>query len=124
MALGGPLKTSWQRIALDTSTRASSSRTIGSLDVAHAHAAVVLADGDREEIGAPERLERGLGELLGLVPVGCVRCELTLGDVAGELPQRRAVLVFFELKRLRRHLMPSGRLHPAGTIDCLIGVWT
>ena len=53
-----------------------------------------VADGHREEVRAAEGLQGGLGELLGLVPVGSVRGELTLGDVAGQLAQSHAVFVF------------------------------
>ena len=62
------------------------------LDVAHAHAAVLLADRDPEQVGLADRVPRVLWEFLGLVPVAGLRREVALGDVAGELAQRLLVL--------------------------------
>src|SRR5262249_12659044 len=66
------------------------------LDVAHSHAAVLLADGDAEQVGFAQGIPGGVGELLGLVPVTGVRGELPLGDVARELSQRLLVFVLRE----------------------------
>ena len=66
------------------------------LDVAHAHAAVLLVDRDAEEVGPADRVPGLLGELLGLVPVPGPRRQLPLGDVAGELAQRLLVLGLLE----------------------------
>ena len=79
----------------------------GGLDVAHAHAAVLLAHGDAEQVGLAQRVPRRVRELLGLVPVTRVGRQLALGDVAGELAQRLLVLVLRErigARGARRHL--------------------
>ena len=62
------------------------------LDVAEAGAAPLLADRDAEQLGLLDRVPRRLRELLGLVALARHRRERPLGDVAGELPQRRLVL--------------------------------
>ena len=64
----------------------------GGLDVTQARAAPLLAHGDPEEPGLPQRVPRGLRELLGLVPVPGPRCKLAFGNLARELAQRRLVL--------------------------------
>ena len=69
----------------------------GGLDVAHAHAAVLLAHGDGEQVGPPQGLERRLGELLGLVPARRVGGDVALGHVTGQLAQRGPVLVLDEV---------------------------
>ncbi len=61
----------------------------GGLDVAHAHAAVLLAHGDGEQLGPAQRLERRLGEFLGLVPARRVGGDVALGHVPGQLAQGR-----------------------------------
>ena len=69
----------------------------GRLDVAHAHAAVLLAHGDGEQLGPPQGLEGRLGELLGLVPARRVGGDVALGHVAGQLAQRGPVVVLDEV---------------------------
>ncbi len=69
------------------------------LDVAHPHPAVLLVDGDAEQVGRADRVPGTLGELLGLVPVPGHRCELPLGDIAGDRAQRLLILGFLERVR-------------------------
>ena len=75
----------------------------GTLDVAHTHAAVVLADGDAEQPRRLQRVPRRLGELFGFVPVCGARRELPLGEVTRVLAQRHLIFGFDE------------RLHEAGS---------
>ena len=69
----------------------------GGLDVAHAHAAVLLAHGDGEELGPSQGLERRLGELLGFVPTRRMGGDVALGHVPGQLAQGRPVVVLDEV---------------------------
>ena len=92
MPRGGPLKMSWARIALDTSARASSSSTIAPRR-RRAEPAPLLADGDAEQLGLASALaHEPAGTLSVSSPVAGERRELALGDIAGELAQRRLVL--------------------------------
>jgi len=59
----------------------------GGLHVAHAHPAVVLADGDAEEAGGLQGVPRVLGELLCLVPVASARRQLPLRQIPRVLAQ-------------------------------------
>ena len=61
------------------------------LDVAHAHAAIVDAGRDAEKTRFSQSLEGRVGELFGLVPVRRPRRQLSFGDIARELAQRRLV---------------------------------
>ena len=114
IARGGPLKISWARIALDTSTRAELLEDDRGLDVAHAHAAVLLADRDAEQVRLAQRVPRALRELLGLVPVARVGEQVALGDLAGQRPQRLLVLGLGErIGSVARH---ASRLAPPSEI--------
>ena len=72
----------------------------GCFDVAHPHAAVVLADGDAEEGRGLEGVPRGLGEFFRLVPMGRSGRQLALGHIARELAQCRAILGLCELHEM------------------------
>ena len=110
IARGGPLKVSWARIALDTSARASSSRTIAAsmspIPMPPYCSSMVMPN----RSACADRVPRPLRELLGLVPVPGHRRELALGDVAGELAQR--LLVLGLLERVRPQAGHDRRLAP------------
>ncbi len=106
IARGGPLKMSWARIALETSARASSSRTIAAsmspMPMPPYCSPTVMPNRSALRNASHDAVR----ELLGLVPVARVGRQIALGDVARELPQRLLVLVLRErigARGARRH---------------------
>ena len=77
----------------------------GRLDVAEPQTTPLLADGDPEQVGGGQGLQRLLGQLAAEVGVPGPRGHRPVPDVAGQGPQRLAVL------RLGEGVDASGRGH-------------